>query len=475
MKIITNHMIALRKHALAVVPKLGLKGEEVRLDQLEWKQLNALEKDLGQQARLTVDKITETTPEAEARSINDAVDCLMEIRSAIGAEKDLRNARGSREARNEEAERISRRPNPGDAEARGADDPDNFDDLDYSDFDHRHNPSDATIAYALRSSDTLVSHVTRSRQVRDQYKGLSEGAFLRSMVVGAKNQVEKRALAEGSDSAGGYTVPEILAARMIDRLRAKSAVFQAGAQTVPLFSDKNSIAKVATDPVPAWRVENAAVSESDPTFAKVELQPKSLAVLVKISRELLEDSINLENVLPEILAASLASELDRVALFGSGTAPEPRGVSNFVGLTAGMAVAGPLENYGPLLRVRTALRTANSDVSAYIMHPRDEGALAELTDNTGQPLNIPPALANVPMLTTTKMPINLGTGTDESMILAGNWSNLIVGVRTSIRIEILRERFADNLQYGFLAHLRADVAAEHEASFAKITAIKAEA
>lgn len=473
MKITTNHLIALRKHALSAVRKLDLKGEEIRVDVLDWKQLNALEKDLGQHARLTVEKITETTPEAEARSINDAVDCLMEIRNAIGAEKDHRNAIGSREARDEEAERISRRPNLGDGEARGVDCPEG--ELDYFDDDHRDNPSKAAIAYALRSSDTLVGHVTRSRQVRDQYKGLTEGAFLRSMVIGAKTPIEKRALAEGTDSAGGYTVPEILAARMIDRLRAKSVVFQAGAQTVPLFSDKNSIAKVATDPVPAWRVENAEVAEADPTFSKVELQPKSLAVLVKISRELLEDSINLENVLPEILAASLASELDRVALFGTGTAPEPRGVSNFAALTAGTAVAGPLESYAPLLRVRTALRTANSDVSAYIMHPRDEGALAELTDNTGQPLNIPPALADVPMLTTTKMPINLGTGTDESMILAGNWSNLIVGVRTSIRIEILRERFADNLQYGFLAHLRADVAAEHEASFAKITAIKAEA
>ncbi len=242
MRISTNHLIALRKHALAAVRKLDLKGEEVRVHQLDWKALNALEKDLGQQARLTVEKITETTQEAEARSINDAVDCLMEIRGAIGAEKDIRNAIGSREAREEEHD-TSGRPNLGDSETRGADYPDDCDDLDFSGFDHRDNPSNGEIAYALRSSDTLVGYVARSGQVRDQYKGLTEGAFLRSMVIGARTPIEKRALAEGSDSAGGYTVPDILAARMIDRLRAKSVVFQAGAQTVPLLSDKTALQK----------------------------------------------------------------------------------------------------------------------------------------------------------------------------------------------------------------------------------------
>ena len=39
------------------------------------------------------------------------------------------------------------------------------------------------------------------------------------------------------------------------KARANSVVMLAGARTVPLTSDKNTIAKVLTDPTPAWRLE----------------------------------------------------------------------------------------------------------------------------------------------------------------------------------------------------------------------------
>ncbi|MDH6265359.1 HK97 family phage major capsid protein [Rhizobium sp. SG_E_25_P2] len=330
---------------------------------------------------------------------------------------------------------------------------------------------EVNVAYALRSSQSMVDF-TRRRATdggpRDEYRGLSEGALLCAMVTGGRNDIERRALSEGSDSAGGYTVPTLLSARMIDRLRSKAVVFRAGAQTVPLFSDNQQIAKVATDPVPGWRSENGSVAESEPTFTNVTLTPRSLMVMVKVSRELLEDSLNVENVLPDVIASAMALELDRVALMGTGVAPQPKGVKNFGALTTGISVNDNLR-YVDLVRARTALRTVNSDVTAYIMSPRDEGILAESVDGTGQPLRIPPAIENIPQLTTTSIPANLGTATNESFVIAGDWAKLIVGIRSSLRVEVLRERFADNHQYAFVAHLRADIAAEHEKAFTLLT------
>ena len=75
------------------------------------------------------------------------------------------------------------------------------------------------------------------------------------------------ALSEGTDSAGGYTVPTVLSAQLIDMLRADSVVMAAGAQSVPMARDNLSFAKVASDPVPAFRAEAAAIAESDPTFS----------------------------------------------------------------------------------------------------------------------------------------------------------------------------------------------------------------
>tara|TARA_R110002074_G_scaffold85055_2_gene188248 strand:+ start:210 stop:1442 length:1233 start_codon:yes stop_codon:yes gene_type:complete len=305
----------------------------------------------------------------------------------------------------------------------------------------------------------------------DPYGGLTPGAYLRAMVTGGKDEVERRALAEGSDSAGGYTVPTMLSAQLIDNLRAASVVSRAGARTVPLTSDSHSIAAIASDPVPTWRSENAAVAESDPTFRNVPLTPRSLSVLVRVSRELIEDSLNLETELPRLLSAALATELDRVALLGSGTPPEPRGIASTVGIGT-TALGGGLVAYSPLVTARTGILSANAGaVSAIIMHPRDEGTLVGLTASDGQPLMAPEALRMIPMLTTTAIPTDGGAGSNESTIIEGNFSHLLIGMRAQIRVEILRERFSDNLQYGFLAHLRADVAVEHAGAFHTITGI----
>lgn len=306
----------------------------------------------------------------------------------------------------------------------------------------------------------------------DAYSRLPLGRYLRSMVTGAETDLEKRALSEGSDSAGGYTVPTHLSARLIDALRAASVVTQAGAQTVMLEGMTNNIARLASDPTPAWREEAGAVALSDPTFDNVQLVPRSLAVMTKVSVELLQDSINLGSELPRILAASLASELDRVALLGTGTAPEPRGIANTLGIGTD-AVAAGIE-YSHLSKARTAILTANAGpVSAFIMHPRDEGVLTGATDSTGQPLNPPAVLSRIPMLTTTAIPTDGGVGTNESTIFAGNFGHLLIGIRSDIRIEVLREVFMGNLQYAFIAHMRADVAVQHPGAFYTLTGVTA--
>lgn len=65
-----------------------------------------------------------------------------------------------------------------------------------------------------------------------------------------------------------------------------------------------------------------------------------------------------------------------------------------------------------------------------------------------------------------------GVGSDEVTIFVGNFAHLMIGIRSEIRVEVLKERLADNLQYGLLAHMRADIAAQHEAAFHTITGVQ---
>ena len=96
------------------------------------------------------------------------------------------------------------------------------------------------------------------------------------------------------------------------------------------------------------------------------------------------------------------------------------------------------------------------------MSPANLASLSMLKEAVNlQPLRKPDILANIPMMMTKSV--------NEDTAFVGDFSKLIFGIRTQLRIEVLRELFAGNLQYGFFAHLRADIGVEHPQSFCKIT------
>jgi HK97 family phage major capsid protein len=336
------------------------------------------------------------------------------------------------------------------------------------------------VSISLRPEERFADWSARNGSSSgSEFRGLTTGAMLRAVAFGAKTEQERRALSEGTDSAGGFTVPTILSAQIIDRLRAQSVLIRAGARTVPLTSDTNVIAKLSADPTPAWRAESAAIAISDPTFAAVTLAPKSLAVMIKFSRELLADSVNLEAALLQAVTGAMALELDRAGLFGTAADSQPRGVVNVAGINT-IAADGKLTlqaggAYGALVRARTALLTANAgEPSAYIMSPREDGTLTGLRDGNGQPVFASPKITAVPMLTTTAVATNLGAGTNESTMVAGNFAHLLIGMRETLRLSVLRERYAETGELALVAHMRADIAVEHPLAFCSITGIRPE-
>lgn len=451
-----DNALAARKAAMGFHSRNKIKSiNEIAPHELKWSDLNAIEKDARKSSLAVMDRAGGS---AEALTkVEPALDAFSDLLSEIRTEKDERAVAGDKGARSQStpAAQMSKRPVPdaGDAINGVSDSRD--------------------VAYALAPEQRFKTWAQAKAVDADEYRGLNMGGYLRSMIVGGKTDIERRALSEGSDSAGGYTVPAPLSAELIDNLRAASVVTMAGARTVPLTSDSNSIAKLLTDPSPAWRLEAGAVAESDPTFGPVSLTPRSLAVQVKLSAELMEDSLNLGTELPRILAAAMAVELDRVALLGSGTAPEPRGVANTSGIGT-TAVGAAMTNYAQLISARTGILTANAGpVSAIIMHPRDEGDVTGWTASDGQPLNAPRVIEEIPILTTTSIPIDGGAGTDESTIFAGNFAHMLVGIRSDIRVEVLKtSTYASNMQYTLLAHMRADIAVTQAGAFHTLTGVQ---
>ena len=452
-----NAALQARKFAMDFHSRRSIKSlNEIQPHTLEWGDLNKLEKDARTAGRAVLDRATPASDDAQCAAVEQAADGFSHLLDAIRSEKDERSVTGSKEPRNaaETAAQLAKRPEyePGVA--------------------HTGDTAESVEGTALRSGQSFRAWAQARSSGSETLRGMDAGKFLRAMVVDNKSDRERRALSEASDSAGGYTVPSVLSAELIDKARAASVVMQAGAQTVPLTSDSNTIAKVLTDPTPAWRDEAGAVANSDGTFGAVVLTPRSLAVAVDISAELMADSLNLATALPNILAAAMATELDRVALIGSGSAPEPTGVANTANINT-FAVDGEIANYRNLSKARTGILTANrGPVTAYVMHPRDEGSFLDLSDSNGQPLMAPSAVAQIPVLTTTSLPVDGGAGGDESTVFAGNFAHLLVGIRSGVQIELFKgPKYISNLQMTMVAHLRADIAVEDPGAFFTLTGV----
>lgn len=312
------------------------------------------------------------------------------------------------------------------------------------------------------------------------------GAFLGAAVTGKTaglSDVEHKALAEGTGSAGGFLLAPQLASTVIDRARAKARVIEAGARTFPMETGDAWLPRLSGGVQGAWRPENSAASIEDPVFERVTLTAKTCAVLTLLSRELFEDlGTDSYEAIERELVAAIALKLDYAALRGSGTGSEPRGIRNTAGVTVasigGVNGATPAD-YDFLLDSIAAIESANGTPTATIYTPRTARTLRGLTTGIAgdkTKLVAPVAVSDLTHLTTTQVENNLtlGTSVNTSEVFTGDYTQMVIGVRPEIGVRVLplMETFAANLQIGILAYLRADVALAHPAHFAVTTGVR---
>ena len=143
--------------------------------------------------------------------------------------------------------------------------------------------------------------------------------------------MEARALNEGSNSAGGYLVPDEFAARVI-RLVEDYGTMPGACERVTLARDVMNIPKRNSGTTAYFVGEGSAITESEPTFSQVTLNAVKLAVATRLSSEVLEDSASYVNIADQVsieFAQSLAYKIDDAGWNGDGTS----GYGSITGLT----------------------------------------------------------------------------------------------------------------------------------------------
>lgn len=327
-------------------------------------------------------------------------------------------------------------------------------------------------AYSLKHKMTDMT----PKDIADQEIGPgSLGRILRSKILGdptGLNRSEIRAFGESTGGLGGFFVPASVSSYVIDLARANSCAVKAGMWTLPMDGPDLTLVKILTDPTSHWVSEHAAITESDGTFGPIVLKAVTLGSLVRVSTALLEDSPDSGRTIEAMLAASIGLEIDRAALLGDGV-NGPKGLFSCADVNVySMGVNGAAAtNYDPFSHACQSVLEANGIATAAIMAPRTFGGLDRLKEGgTNSPLGAPASYEALNKFYTTQVPIDQTQGTSDvaSCAFVGDFTNLVLGVRKQITLDIERAGDADSfakLDVLIRAHIRADIAILRENHF----------
>ncbi|HML75111.1 MAG TPA: phage major capsid protein [Anaerohalosphaeraceae bacterium] len=129
-----------------------------------------------------------------------------------------------------------------------------------------------------------------------------------------------KALSEGSNIGGGYSVPTEMMSRIIDMLGTYGK-FRANCPPVPMGSDRLIVPKITSDSTVFCPGEGKEITDSDIKFGQVVLTSKTFASLVVVSKELRDDSIlAIGEIVARSITRSLAKKEDEIGFTGDGTA-----------------------------------------------------------------------------------------------------------------------------------------------------------
>tara|TARA_R110000751_G_scaffold180038_3_gene286502 strand:+ start:1942 stop:3183 length:1242 start_codon:yes stop_codon:yes gene_type:complete len=278
-----------------------------------------------------------------------------------------------------------------------------------------------------------------------------------------------------SGGAQGILLPETFQAQWVDNLRSFMVLEAAGMTTATMTSRSVTGSRLLADPGVAWRSEGKGLVVGEPTFELQQLVANTLAVRCQATAELAQDSPDFGSQLLNVMGRALAQEIDRVGLFGTGLSNQPTGIHNTAGIQTVAAVGTPAD-YSPFVSGLQKLLEANVPLERAeknaVMSPRTWGTLESLQATDDQPLMRPRALDRMVFRPTTSVPNNLGEGEDESLVMMGDFSDLVLGIRMEAAVEALRlQTYASNLQLEFVGWTRVDFLVRRPASFVELQGV----
>ncbi len=295
-----------------------------------------------------------------------------------------------------------------------------------------------------------------------------------------------------NEFVGGSLVPPPEMGELIELLRNKEALVNAGARTVPLPPQgRLKYPRQTAASSTYWVGENSPITTSDIGTGEVTLQAKKLAVLIKAPNELIRfASPAAEALMRDDMTKSLALGLDLAGLEGAGGDNRPRGVINLPNIiqisSSSQGANGDRIVGQDIYRFVSAVEEANAEFEAFIMRPKTlykylqlRGSAVAQGDSEGMFLFnlireagdgvLKPSLAGFPVVKSTQVSQlrSKGSASNLSYIVGGMWSDLLIGMFGAIEFAstTLGDTAFVNDQTWVRGILSCDIAARHDVSF----------
>ena len=269
------------------------------------------------------------------------------------------------------------------------------------------------------------------------------------------------ALQIGTDSEGGYLVPDEYEKTLVEALEEEN-IFRKLAHVISTSSGDRKIPVVASKGSASWVDEEGTIPDSDDAFNQVSIGAYKLGTLIKVSNELLNDSVfNLESYISKEFARRIGSKEEDAFFNGNGTG-KPVGIFNAtggaeVGVTAASATAITADE---IIDLFYSLKAPYRKNAVWILNDATIKVIRKLKDNNGNYLwqpsltaGTPDTILGRPVYTSSYVPtIAAGAKT----IAFGDFSYYWIADRAGRNFKKLTELYAANDQTGFVATQRVD-------------------
>lgn len=270
----------------------------------------------------------------------------------------------------------------------------------------------------------------------------------------------QNALQVGTDSEGGYLVPDEFERQLIEALEEEN-VFRTLATVITTSSGDRKIPIVSDKGEASWIDEEGTFPLSDDTFGQKSLGAYKVGTALKVSTELLNDAaFDLEAYISREFGRRLGAKEEEAFWIGDGKS-KPTGIFNATdGAETGVTAASASVTFDDMLDLYYSLKSPYRKKGTWAMNDATVKALRKVKDTTGQYIwqpsvvaGVPDMIMNRPYVTSSYIPA-LASG--KTGIAFGDFSYYWIGDRQGITFKRLDELFSMTGQVGFLASKRVD-------------------